>query len=68
MKIVMARCPYRGQPVSTGIEIEEATYSRLPETLILSRCPLCGLEHVWWKAEAWLEEARYDSTPDAPRD
>lgn len=62
----MARCPYRGQSVSTGIEIEESTFSRLPDTLILSRCPLCRLEHVWWKAEAWLEPIRYDKEPDEP--
>ncbi|WP_210208139.1 hypothetical protein [Rhodoplanes roseus] len=66
VKVVMARCPYRGQSVSTGIEIEEATFSRLPDTLILSRCPLCGLEHVWWKTEAWLEDARYDKDADGP--
>ena len=52
----MIRCPYRGQAVSTGIEIDEVTFQRLPDTLILSRCPLCGLEHVWW-----LEPTRYDN-------
>jgi hypothetical protein len=61
VSIVMIRCPYRGQAVSTGIEIDEATFARLPDTLILSRCPLCGLEHVWWKTEAWLEPTRYDN-------
>ncbi len=58
MQVVMIRCPYRGQPVSTGIETDETTFERLPDTLILSRCPLCGLEHVWWKNEAWLEPYR----------
>ncbi|EJW13715.1 hypothetical protein A33M_0045 [Rhodovulum sp. PH10] len=49
--------------MSTGIEIDEATFAALPDTLILSRCPLCGLEHVWWKNEAWLEPTRYDRAP-----
>jgi hypothetical protein len=61
VSVVMIRCPYRGQAVSTGIEIDETTFLRLPDTLILSRCPLCGLEHVWWKHEAWLEPTRYDN-------
>jgi hypothetical protein len=52
----MIKCPYRGQSVSTGIEVDPSTFDQLPDTLILSRCPLCGLEHVWWKREAWLEE------------
>jgi len=24
--------------------------------LTYSRCPLCRLEHAWWKGEAWLAE------------
>jgi hypothetical protein len=63
VSVVMIRCPYRGEAVSTGIEIDEGTFQRLPDTLILSRCPLCGLEHVWWKTEAWLEPTRYSNTP-----
>lgn len=66
MKIVMARCPYRGQPVSTKIEIEDTTFAALPETLILSRCPLCGLEHVWWKAETWLDDAGHEKPAETP--
>jgi hypothetical protein len=68
VKVVMARCPYRGQSVSTGIEIEEPTFAGLPDTLILSRCPLCGLEHVWWKTEVWLEPIRYDNDSQASTD
>jgi hypothetical protein len=57
----MVRCPYRGQSVSTGIEIEDSAFAELPDMLIRKRCPLCGLEHVWWKSEAWLEPIRYDN-------
>mgnify|MGYP000922309865 CR=1 FL=1 len=62
----MIRCPYRGCPVPTGIEIEDAEFTRLPDTLLVTRCPLCGLEHVVWTSEAWLEPVRYDSSAGDP--
>ncbi|MFL9827814.1 hypothetical protein [Rhodoplanes sp. SY1] len=66
MTMVMARCPYRDQPVSTGIEIDADTFAAMPESLVLARCPLCGLEHVWWKSETWLETAGHASPVDTP--
>ncbi len=36
----MIRCPTTGNPIPTGIETE----------------PYCGLDHSWWKREAWLED------------
>ncbi len=50
----MINCPNTGRPVSTGIEVEAETFALLPDTLAHARCPHCGLEHSWWKREAWL--------------
>ena len=61
MNVVMVRCPYRGRAVSTGIEIDPEAFAQLPDTLILTKCELCGLDHVWWKTEAWLEPSHFDS-------
>jgi hypothetical protein len=66
VKVVTVRCPYRGRAVSTGIEIEDAEFARLPDTLLVTRCPLCGLEHVVWTSEAWLEPVRYDRSAGEP--
>jgi hypothetical protein len=56
MSTVMIRCPTTGKSFSTGIETERATFECLRDSLARSRCPHCGLEHVWWTREAWLED------------
>ena len=56
MGTVMIRCPGTGEDISTGIETDSLSFARLPDVLTHSRCPACGLEHVWWKREAWLTE------------
>ncbi len=56
MSIIMIRCPNTGQEISTGFEADIPTFRGLPKLLAYSRCPACGLEHPWWKAEAWLED------------
>ena len=29
---------------------------KIPDTLVYTRCPHCGLEHAWWHKDAWLAE------------
>jgi hypothetical protein len=55
MSIVVITCPHSGQDVSTGIEIDEASFAKLPDVLVRSRCPQCGMQHAWWTREAKLE-------------
>jgi len=52
----MIRCPNTGQEISTGVETDPQGFGQLPNILTYSRCPACGLEHPWWKREAWLED------------
>jgi hypothetical protein len=58
MSVVVIRCPNTNQEISTGIEIEEREFFRLPDVLTFTYCSACGLEHAWWKREARLEDSR----------
>jgi hypothetical protein len=53
---VMINCPHTGGPVATGVETDDSSWDRIPDVLMHVFCPLCGLEHSWWKREAWLED------------
>ena len=54
MGFVMITCPQTGRAVPTGIETDAKTFSQLPDVVSKSKCPECGLVHVWWTREAWL--------------
>ena len=61
MALVMIRCRNTGREISTGIEIDPESFARIPDVLAHVKCPICGLEHVWWTREAWLD--RSERTP-----
>ena len=54
MGALMITCPNTGQAISTGIETDEYTLKQIEDVPTRTRCPLCGLDHTWWKREAWL--------------
>jgi hypothetical protein len=54
MGALMITCPNTGQPISTGIETDEYSLKQIDDVPSRTRCPFCGLDHVWWKREAWL--------------
>jgi len=56
MAMLMIKCPRTGQDASTGILIDSDSYQKIPDTLVYTRCPHCGLEHAWWHKDAWLAE------------
>ena len=56
MGVVMIKCPNTGKDISTGIETDASSFAHVGDVLAHSPCPLCGLEHAWWKREAWLTE------------
>jgi predicted RNA-binding Zn-ribbon protein involved in translation (DUF1610 family) len=65
MGMVMIKCPSTGQAVPTGIEIEEATFTDLPNVGSGMACPACGGHHIWRKADAWLNDDSV-AAPDRP--
>jgi hypothetical protein len=52
---LMIWCPYTGQPISTGIETDEYSLRQIADVPSRTRCPICGLDHTWWKRDAWLD-------------
>jgi hypothetical protein len=60
--VVMVRCPNTGRELSTGIEMDAATFSQLPDVRSNMKCPACGLDHLWSTREAWLG----DPAPSLP--
>jgi hypothetical protein len=52
MGVLMITCPHTGRGFSTGIQLGEEAFNSLPDVLVHSRCPYCGLQHSWWKREA----------------
>lgn len=52
--VVMVRCPTTGHELSTGVEMDTATFERLPDIHSQMKCPVCGLDHNWSTQEAWM--------------
>jgi hypothetical protein len=57
MGVLMVRCPVSGREFSSGIQIEEESLERLPDSPVKSRCPACGKEHTWSTRDARFAEA-----------
>ena len=58
MGVLVLRCTVMGREFSSGIQVEREELKRFPNSLTHSRCPYCGLEHVWW-----TRDGRYVETP-----
>jgi predicted RNA-binding Zn-ribbon protein involved in translation (DUF1610 family) len=54
VSLVTFQCPNTGNDVSTGIETDVFTFTLLPDVVIYSLCPACGVEHAWRKRNAKL--------------
>jgi hypothetical protein len=63
MGALMITCPNTGQPVSTGIETDNYSLKQIADVATRSHCPFCGLDHTWWKREAWLADAPQPGSP-----
>ncbi len=56
MFIIFTACPVSGQPINTGIEIDETSFARLPAFAGQIFCPHCRTEHEWTKDKAWVAD------------
>jgi hypothetical protein len=45
-----------GQPISTGVEIDEVSFLGLPSFVGRVFCRHCSSEHEWSKDAAWVVE------------
>lgn len=57
MGVLLITCPNTGREFSTGIHADADTFNSLPDVLVQSHCPHCGLQHNWWKREARLMDS-----------
>ena len=58
MPKVFTTCLVTGQPIDTGIEIDEASFVRLPSFVGRIFCPHCKIEHGWTKESARVVERK----------
>lgn len=58
MGTIIVRCPVTGLEYGTSIEMDEASFRRLPDIKMKSRCPHCGADHVWHLHEARLSSEK----------
>ena len=57
MGILLVKCPKTGKMFSTGIQADAETIKNLPEVHTRSRCPHCGVVHIWLPHEAVFTHA-----------
>jgi len=54
MGVITILCPKTGQQVSTGIQMDQASFRAMPVKQSTMRCWACGGEHSWSKRWATL--------------
>jgi hypothetical protein len=57
MSMLVIRCPRTEHEVLTGIETDPLSFQELPDILVYTPCPHCGIDHAWWPNEAWLTDS-----------
>jgi hypothetical protein len=57
MAAIMITCRTTGREVYTGIDMDEDTFSTIPNIPMQTHCPHCGGDHVWWTRNAFLSHA-----------
>ncbi len=56
MGMIMIRCQKTGQAISTGRNVEPATFRSSPVFFSRTYCPLCRSMHEWFARDAWVRE------------
>jgi hypothetical protein len=57
MGTVMIRCPETQRAISTGMQVDRATFHSTPVFFGRTLCPLCGNKHEWFAKDAWVCES-----------
>jgi hypothetical protein len=66
MQDVMILCPSTQLPLATGVQISEAVFATAVFMNVRVQCPHCEEEHRWNKADAFLVEAKRESSTAPP--
>ena len=68
MGIVMIRCPETRRTISTGIQVDRATFRSTPVFFSRTYCPLCRTTHEWFAKNAWVcDSGAADCVPSCER-
>ena len=68
MGIVMISCPETRRAISTGIQVDRATFHSTPVFFSRTFCPLCRVKHEWFAKDAWVcDSAAADCDPSRER-
>ena len=54
MSMLLIRCPKTGRQISTGREVESASFRSSPVFFSRTYCPLCRVTHEWFAQDAWV--------------
>jgi hypothetical protein len=64
--MVVIKCPETHEEAATGITTDLLHFHKLPDRQsVLRRCPACGKQHRWSKADAYLS-IRFGNRPTQP--
>jgi hypothetical protein len=61
MAQVLIECPETKQPVFTGLDFDESSWTSATLERNSVQCPHCPQMHEWSKKDAWLEGERRPS-------
>ncbi len=64
MGTVMIRCPETRRAISTGMQVDRATFHSTPVFFSSTYCTLCRTKHEWFAKDAWVCDS--GPTPCAP--
>jgi len=56
MPRIMIKCPKTGEPVFTGIEMDDKSFRNATLKNETLKCPDCDQVHIWNKKDAFLRE------------
>ena len=54
MGMVMIHCPKTRKAISTGMQIDRATFSCMPVFFSSTFCASCRTSHEWFAQNAWV--------------
>jgi hypothetical protein len=61
MSSMMVFCPTTASAVYTGIEMDETTFTKLPDVVSRMSCSACGAVHLWTTRKVWLADAGWQA-------
>ena len=65
MATLMIKCPSTGQPISTGMDLDKASFDSSTFSNNGVGCPICRQTHIWNKSDAFFLEDKKEKEKDS---